>query len=251
MERFIPADVWILNGIYGICCTCGTYGTSRTCGTSHSWSLTALKALITLTALIHYYLLRWWSTSLVPHTPTSLQYCISTTCNFTPTDGLHFCQSIFIEEIYPEYWTVVSIITITTIKITPSEKNIFFYFQLISGIMDCRVNDLDIFLVQLSINLREEWRLLLTSWNFAINVYDSLTIEPGIMDTELLIYFAFDCKINLNIYRFFSLIFLHFLQGNTDMIVLSPVLVKSNYLEIQYWNIVEDVPSGAGLSKLL
>ena len=29
-----------------------------------------------------------------PHTQTNLQYCISTTCNFTPTGALHFCQSI-------------------------------------------------------------------------------------------------------------------------------------------------------------
>ena len=65
------------------------------------------------------------------------------------------------------------------------------------------------------------------------------------MDTELLIYFAFACKINLNIYPLLiSYIFQHFLKGNTN-IILSPVVVKSHNLEIQYniANSVEYVPS--------
>ena len=34
--------------------------------------------------------------ALGPHTQTSRQYCISTTYNFTPTNALHFCQSIYL-----------------------------------------------------------------------------------------------------------------------------------------------------------
>ena len=36
-----------------------------------------------------------FSLGLGQHTQTSLQYCISTTCNFTPTGAFHFCQFIY------------------------------------------------------------------------------------------------------------------------------------------------------------
>ena len=73
--------------------------------------------------------------------------------------------------------------------------------------------------------------LFLTPCNFIIDYNDSLTLEANIMDTELLIYFVFASKINLN---FSFLHLLHFLKGNTDIIIHSPVMVKSNYLAIQY-----------------
>ena len=48
----------------------------------------------------------------------------------------------------------------------------------------------------------------MTTCNFAILFYDRLTLEAGNMDTELLIYFAFACKVNFNIFPFlFAYIF--------------------------------------------
>ena len=47
------------------------------------------------------------------------------------------------------------------------------------------------------------------------------------MDTELLIYFSVASDINFNIFPLsFSFIFERFLQGNTDIIILSLVVVK-------------------------
>ena len=71
-----------------------------------------------------------------------------------------------------------------------------------------QISDLVDFYVNLAINLQDELRLLLTTCNFTLIFYDSLILEAGIMDTELLIYFAFACKINLNIFPLlFSYIF--------------------------------------------
>ena len=103
-----------------------------------------------------------------------------------------------------------------------------------------RIRDLVHFVVKKLINLLDELRLHLTTCNFTIHFYDNLLPEAGIMDTELLIYIAFGCRNNLNIFsllfsiQVFSYIFYHFLKGNTDIIIISPVVVKSNYLAIPY-----------------
>ena len=63
------------------------------------------------------------------------------------------------------------------------------------------------FLCKWSINLQDELSAPHQLYN---KFYDSLTkaLEAGVMDTELLIYFAFASKINLDIFPFlFSYVF--------------------------------------------
>ena len=69
----------------------------------------------------------------------------------------------------------------------------------------------------------------MTTCNFTIHFYESSTLEAGITDTDLFIYFSFPCKINLNIFPLLiSYILMHFPKGNIDMIIiLSPVVLKS------------------------
>ena len=74
---------------------------------------------------------------------------------------------------------------------------------------------------------------IMTTCNFTIIFYNGFTLKDGIMDTRLLIYFASASIINLNISSFILVHLLHFQKGNTDIIILSHVVVKSNYLEIQ------------------
>ena len=62
-----------------------------------------------------------------------------------------------------------------------------FYFEIMSGIMDTEEVILSIFFVKYSINLQDEFRLLLTTCNFTINFCDRLTLGGGIVDTKLLL----------------------------------------------------------------
>ena len=52
---------------------------------------------------------------------------------------------------------------------------------------------------------------------------------------ELLIYMAFACQYNLNIFPIlFSYIFLHFLNGNTDMIIINTLTRRGKIKFFEY-----------------